>query len=198
MTSANATNNWPKLRLFPVPAKVLATAVLCSMVIGMLGALGQILVHDIIPTFYRGSPAGHAGHSAQEAPAGDRGDLLADMPSKPQPKTSKPFHESEQFVWTLRWTHIHLFGMNMIFIFVGFVTSCLDLSSRARTWLIALPFIGVLIDIASMWLKGYVSPLFFWLHVPGGGVFGSVFLFVFVRALYEMWGKKRPERPLPL
>ncbi|MBI5579521.1 MAG: hypothetical protein HY895_10240 [Deltaproteobacteria bacterium] len=76
----------------------------------------------------------------------------------------------------------------MIFIFVGMVTSCLDLSSRARAWLIALPFIGVLIDIAGMWLKGYVSPLFFWLHVPGGGLFGIGFVFVFIRALYEMWG----------
>jgi hypothetical protein len=80
--------------------------------------------------------------------------------------------------------------MNMIFIFVGMVTSCLDLSSKARAWLIALPFIGILIDIASMWLKGYVSPHFFWLHVPGGGLFGMIFVFVFARAFYEMWGPK--------
>jgi hypothetical protein len=216
MATSDARSNWPKLRHFPVPAKVLVTAVLGSMTIGMVGALGQILIHDIIPTFYQGSPAGHtarrtsqapgedqrspaehAAHAVNQAPAGDRGDLLADQPSRPEPKTSKPFYESEQFVWTLRWTHIHLFGMNMIFIFVGMVTSCLDLSSRARTWLIALPFIGVLTDIASMWLKGYVSPLFFWLHVPGGGLFGFVFVLVFIRALYEMWGKKRPERLLP-
>lgn len=188
MTTANVTISFPKLRHFPVPAKVLVTAVLCSMAVGFIGALGQILIHDIFPTFYRGSPAGHAAHSAHEAAGGDRGDLLADMPSKPQPETSKPFYESEQFVWTLKWTHIHLFGMNMIFIFVGAVAVCLDLRSKVRTWLIALPFIGVLIDIAGMWLKGYVSPGFFWLHVPGGGLFGFVFVFVFVRALYEMWG----------
>ena len=71
---------------------------------------------------------------------------------------------------------------------MGMVATCLDLKSKARAWLIALPFIGVLIDIAGMWLKGYVSPYFFWLHVPGGGLFGVVFVFVFVRALYEMWG----------
>jgi hypothetical protein len=192
MTTAGDSKGWPNLRLFPVPAKVLVTAILGSMAIGLVGALGQILVHDIIPTFYKGSPAGHVSHSAHEPSGGDRGDLLADMPSTPPPKTSPPFFESEQFVWTLRWTHIHLFGMNMIFILVGMVTACLDLSSRARTWLIALPFIGVLVDIASMWLKGYVSPHFFWLHVPGGGLFGVIFVFVFARALYEMWGKKRP------
>jgi hypothetical protein len=158
------------------------------MAIGFLGALGQILIHDIFPAFYKSSPAGHTTHSAHEAPGDGREDLFADMPSKPQVETSKPFYESEQFVWTLKWTHIHLFGMNMIFIFVGAVAACLDLSSKVRTWLIALPFIGVLIDIAGMWLKGYVSPDFFWLHVPGGGLFGLVFVFVCVRALYEMWG----------
>jgi hypothetical protein len=211
MTTADPRSAWPKLRLFPVPAKVLATAVLCSMAIGLVGALGQILIHDILPTFYKNSPAGHAArsaneapkadqsspaghtaHSAREAPGGNRGDLLADTPSEPRPETSKPFYQSDQFVWTLRWTHIHLFGINMIFIFIGMVTACLDLSSRARTWLIALPFIGVLIDIASMWLKGYVSPHFFWLHLPGGGLFGMVFVFVFIRALYEMWLPSAP------
>lgn len=188
MTSADTSSSWPKLRHFPVPVKVLATAVLCSMAIGLLGALGQIIIHDILPTFYKSSPAGHVVHSTHEAAEGDRGDLLVDMPSEQQSETSKPFYESEQFVWTLRWTHIHLFGMNMIFIFVGMVTACLDLGFRARTWLIALPFIGVPVDIASMWLKGYVSPHFFWLHVPGGGLLWTVFVFVFIRALYEMWG----------
>jgi hypothetical protein len=188
MTSADTSSSWPKLGHFPVPVKVLATAVLCSMAIGLLGALGQIIIHDILPTFYKSSPAGHVVHSTHEAAEGDRGDLLVDMPSEQRSETSKPFYESEQFVWTLRWTHIHLFGMNMIFIFVGMVTSCLDLSSRTRTWLITLPFIGVLVDIASMWLKGFVSPHFFWLHVPGGGLFGVVFIFVFIRSLHEMWG----------
>jgi hypothetical protein len=190
MITEDARSAWPKLRQFPVPAKVLVTAILGSMAIGLVGALGQILIHDIIPTFYKGSPAGHAAHSAHELPEGERGDLLADMPFKPAPEIPRPIYESEQFVWTLRWTHIHLFGMNMIFIFVGMVTSFLDLSSKTRTWLIALPFIGILIDIASMWLKGYVSPHFFWLHVPGGGLFGMIFVFVFARAFYEMWGPK--------
>lgn len=173
-------------------AKVLVTAVLCSIAIGCIGALGQIVIHDIIPTFYQNSPAVHPVHVTHQPSGAERGDLLADLPSKPRPETSKPFYESEQFLWTLKWTHIHLFGMNMIFIFMGGVAACLDLSSRAKSWLIALPFAGVLIDIAGMWLKGYVSPHFFWLHVPGGGSFGIVFVFVFIRAFYEMWGPITP------
>jgi hypothetical protein len=77
--------------------------------------------------------------------------------------------------------------MNLIFIIVGMVTSFLNLSTRARSWLIALPFLGVQVDIASMWLKGYVSEHFFWLHLPGGGLFTAIFIYVFFRALTEMW-----------
>jgi hypothetical protein len=125
MTYKEASSSWPKLGHFPVPAKVLVTAVLFSMAIGFIGALGQILIHDILPTFYKLYPPGHVARSTNEAAVGGRGDLFADTPSQPRPKSSKPFYESAQFVWTLRWTHIHLFGMNIIFIFVGMVTACL-------------------------------------------------------------------------
>jgi hypothetical protein len=75
----------------------------------------------------------------------------------------------------------------MIFIFTGAITLFLDLGVRTRTWLVALPFAGVFIDIAAMWLKIYISPGFFWLHIPGGGLFGVIFGFVIVKAMQEMW-----------
>ena len=112
-------------------------------------------------------------------------DLFASTPL--QEKVAEPFYKTEQFVWTLRWTHIHLFDMNMIFIFMGAITLCLDLTAKTRAWLIVLPFIGVLVDIASVWLKGYVSPVFFLLHIPGGVLFGTIFIFVSLCALREMW-----------
>lgn len=77
--------------------------------------------------------------------------------------------------------------MSTIFIFLGAITLFLDLSLKARTWLIVLPFLGVLIDISGVWLKGYISPVFFWLHIPGGGLFGTIFLILSLRALWEMW-----------
>jgi len=185
------------LARIPTPAKALATCIIGVLAVGMLGALGQIVVHDIIPTFYSQAgnndpapPPGehHAGmsHSPTAPSADKRGDLFADL-STVEKKTVKPFYQQEQFVWTLKWTHIHLFGMSMIFIFVGAITIWLDAGSALRTWLVVLPFIGVLIDILAMWLKAFVSPAFFWLHVPGGGLFVAVFLYVSLRALREMW-----------
>ncbi len=33
----------------------------------------------------------------------------------------------EQFIWTLKWSYIHLFGINLIFIFMGAIAVFLDL-----------------------------------------------------------------------
>ena len=136
-----------------------------------------------------------AGHSASEMESvtspgegeatSGRGDLFASAPLAE--KIVESFYKTEQFVWTLRWTHIHLFGMSMIFIFMGAITLFLDLTAKTRAWLIVLPFVGVLVDIAAIWLKGYISPAFFWLHIPGGALFGAIFVYVSLRALWEMW-----------
>jgi len=192
------------LALMPTPAKALATCIIMVLAIGMLGALGQIVIHDIIPTFFSqnendgmaSQPSDrHAGmdHSTTDTSGPDRGDLFAELATV-EKKTVKPFYQQDQFVWTLKWTHIHLFGMSMIFIFVGAITIWLDVGSALRTWLVVLPFIGVLVDILAMWLKAFVSPVFFWLHVPGGGLFVAIFAYVSFRALWEMWVKPRQKK----
>ena len=188
------TQNWPKLKSFPVPAKALVTGVILTMALAMAGAMGQIIVHDIIPTFFSSSEMKHRGgeampemeQTAEDAAEDSRGDLFAEeLAEKETEKAS--LLPSEQFVWLLKWTHIHLFGMNMIFIFLGAITLFLDLPVRTRTWLVALPFVGVFVDIAAMWLKIYISPVFFRLHIPGGGLFGVVFFIVTIKAMLEMW-----------
>ncbi len=220
------TVQWPTLSRLPTPARVLLTSIIVVMSIAMTGALAQIVVHDILPTFFAGpqgtrqgaadppEPAGGASGGGRgdlfsdPSPAGQgkagtpaRGDLFSDggaaQPSRsdlmgagtaPEPVVFGPMlMENKPFVWLLKWTHIHLFGMSMIFIFMGVVTIFMNIRPATRGWLVALPFAGVLVDIAAMWLKTYVSPTFFWLHIPGGGLFGTIFIFVSLRALAEMW-----------
>jgi len=184
--------NWPKLKTFPIPAKALVSAVILTMAFAMAGAIGQVIIHDIIPTFFSSSQMEHRGSKAmqemeQNAPDDRRGDLFAEELTETE--TDKPsFLHSEQFIWILKWTHIHFFGMNMIFIIMGAITLFLDLGIRTRSWLVLLPFVGVFIDIAAMWLKIYISPVFFWLHIPGGGLFGLIFIYSSIRAMVEMWG----------
>jgi hypothetical protein len=111
----------------------------------------------------------NSGADVEETSPAKRGDLFSDDAPGAETSTEPiPFYKTEQFVWTLKWTHIHLFGMNMIFIFMGVIAIFLDVSTRRKTLLVVSPFAGVLIDIATMWLKAFVSPAFFWLHIPGG------------------------------
>ena len=56
-----------------------------------------------------------------------------------------------------------------------------------RTWLIMLPFIGIVIDLASVWMKIFIHPAFFWLHIPGGLLFGVIFAVEVVMMIREMW-----------
>ncbi len=196
-------NGWPTLRQFPVPVKALISCVILTIMIAMTGALGQIIVHDIIPTFFDESEMtdnsemsmeamSDSGSDVEETSASDRGDLFSDDAAADEiPVESIPFYKTEQFVWTLKWTHIHLFGMNMIFIFMGAIAIFLDASTRWKTLLVVLPFAGVLIDIATMWLKAFVSPVFFWLHIPGGVLFGFCFFYVSLRAFWEMWWMRK-------
>lgn len=178
-----------------IPAKALVTAVIFTMGLSTFGAMGQIVIHDIIPTFFTGGNTNHQSKSGAafeseitDKSVSERGDLFADMvvEEKAVEKTQS-FYKTDKFVWVLKWTHIHLFGMNMIFIFMGMISYCLNLSEKLRTWLIVLPFAGIFIDIAAMWLKAFISPVFFWLHIPGGNLFVTVFVIVSVRALWEMW-----------
>lgn len=88
--------------------------------------------------------------------------------------------------------------MNMIFVFMGAIAVFLNVGTKWKTLLVVLPFAGVLIDIATMWLKGYVSPAFFWLHIPGGGLFGFTFFYVSARAFWEMWWVQKNTQSLKI
>ena len=112
--------NWPTLKQFPLPAKVLVTAIILTMAVGMVGALAQIILHDIIPTFISSDPNPKTLEAPQDAPKSEeRGDLFSSLPESTPKKLQEPFYRNEQFVWTLKWTHIHLFGMSTIFISDG-------------------------------------------------------------------------------
>ena len=178
----------PRLGNWSLPAKALATMIVLMLAIGMAGALGQIIVHDIIPTFTKTET-----HSMQEmAPmpesSSGRGDLFAE--ATPIAEKSQPaFYKTDEFIFALKFIHIHIFGMSAIFIVMGALVLFLDLDRGLRTWLVVLPFIGILIDLVSVWLKIFVHPAFFWLHIPGGVLFGLVFAVDSLLILKQLWGR---------
>jgi len=174
----------PSLRTWPLTGKVLATMIIVMMSMGIGVALGQIVVHDIIPTFWNERQNVTPGHNEIEKHSDVRGDLFADAPVE---KKVTPFYQTDAFIFALKFTHIHIFGMSAIFILMGILVLFLDISQRIRICLIVLPFIGIIIDLASVWLKLYIDPAFFWLHIPGGVLFGAVFAVDAALMLWQMW-----------
>jgi hypothetical protein len=174
----------PKLGEWSIPGKALVTIIILMMAVGLCGALGQIIVHDVIPTFWGEKQPVEVDHGKSGNNKFTRGDIFATVPPE---KKAKPFYQTDEFIFVLKFVHIHFFGMSLIFIFMGAIVLFLDLSPKVRTWLIVLPFIGVIIDLASVWLKVFIHPAFFWLHIPGGGLFGLIFAIDSIVALSQIW-----------
>ncbi len=174
----------PRLEHWPLPGKVLITMIILMTAIGFAGALGQIIVHDIIPTFWgeKKSVVSMAGEIYKNKFT--RGDIFTTMPSK---KKAQPFYKTDEFIFALKFTHIHIFSMSAIFVLMGIIVLFLDLGEKSHILLISLPFIGIIIDLASVWFKIFIHPAFFWLHIPGGMLFGAIFAIDAVLILWQMW-----------
>jgi len=87
----------------------------------------------------------------------------------------------------VRVSHIHLFGIAFIFMFVGiifcFASGVPELLKAAA---VAMPFVFQMTDIASWWLTK-LSPHFAWLVVAGGAGMAMSFVFMWIVSMYEMW-----------
>jgi hypothetical protein len=86
-----------------------------------------------------------------------------------------------------RVSHIHLFGIAFIFMFVGLIFSLASgIPKTLKSTVIVMPYIFLLIDIASWWLTK-LNPHFAWLVIIGGGTMGLSFAFMWIVSIYEMW-----------
>ena len=183
--NSKSTQWGPRLRTWPLTGKVCVTMIIVIMSLGLMLAVGQIIVHDIIPTFQDDGKHLSMSHGESKKHSDTRGDLFSDTPAE---KKVTPFYQTDEFIFALKFTHIHIFGMSAIFILMGVLVLFLDVNQKIRIWLIVLPFIGIIIDLTSVWLKLFVDPVFFWLHIPGGALFGIVFSVDAVLILWQMWG----------
>jgi hypothetical protein len=97
-------------------------------------------------------------------------------------------------IFTLvRVSHIHLFGLTMVFFIVGTIFS----HAYVRpVWfkcaVIALPFGALVLDIGSWYFTKIYHP-FAWVVIGGGTVMGLSFAFMWLVSLYQLWLSPTPE-----
>lgn len=92
----------------------------------------------------------------------------------------------------VRVSHIHLFGLTFIFFLVGLMFS----HAYVRpVWfkcaVVALPFVGVGVDVSSWYLIKIFHP-FVYLEILAGATLAGCFVFMVLTSLYQMWLMSAP------
>jgi len=85
-----------------------------------------------------------------------------------------------------RISHIHLFGIAFIFLFVGWIFALAEYTQRWKLILIATPFAFLILDVVSWWLTKF-SPVFAWLTMIGGIGYSLASTTMILTSLVQMW-----------
>jgi hypothetical protein len=95
--------------------------------------------------------------------------------------------EGATFESLTRVSHIHLFGISFIFMFIGIIFSFAETPSLLfKCVAIGMPYTFLIADIMSWWLTK-IHPMFAWLVIFAGMGMGVSFMFMWVTSILEMW-----------
>lgn len=87
-------------------------------------------------------------------------------------------------------SHTHLFGQTLIAGLLGLLFLFSSLREWKKAVILALPFVGTIVDIGGMWLTRFVWPPLAVLVLAGGSLFGLGYALITAIALYELWIRK--------
>src|SRR5881628_3563244 len=87
-------------------------------------------------------------------------------------------------------SHTHLFGMTLIAGLLGSIFLFSSLGEGKKTIILAMPFVGTILDIGGMWLTRFVWPPLGALVITGGSLFALGYVLITARSLYEIWLQK--------
>lgn len=87
----------------------------------------------------------------------------------------------------IRVSHIHLFGISFIFMFVGLIFSFAETPTmQYKCIAIGMPYVFLIADILSWWLTK-IHPMFAWLVILAGMGMAISFIFMWATSILEMW-----------
>lgn len=102
-------------------------------------------------------------------------------------KTYTTQDEGATFASLTRVSHIHLFGISFIFMFVGLIFSFAETPTvQYKCIAIGMPYAFLIADILSWWLTK-IHPMFAWLVIFAGMGMGVSFMFMWATSILEMW-----------
>jgi hypothetical protein len=83
-------------------------------------------------------------------------------------------------------SHVHLFGISIIFLLTGFIFAQSETPSWFRVGLIVTPYAAILADIGSWWLTKW-DTFFAVVVIVGGALMGLALACQILISLWEMW-----------
>lgn len=173
------------LSRLPLSGKVFCTLYLLGIGCGALAAFAQAATAvGLSPGEVRASlapdmPMTHMGHGQM---SGEKPIDLGQISN-----TAKVWIRTPLLIQT---SHTHLFGMTLIAGLLGSIFLFSSLSEGKKTVILALPFLGTILDIGGMWLTRFVWPPLSALVIIGGGLFALGYVLITTRSLYEIWLRK--------
>jgi hypothetical protein len=170
------------LSQLPLSAKLFCTLFLLGIGLGCLAALTQaatavgLSYGEVVASLAPEMPMTHMGHGQLSAEREiDLGQLS---------QAAKVWIRTPLLIQT---SHTHLFGQTLIAGLLGGIFLLSSLGERKKAVIVALPFIGTILDIVGMWLTRFVWPPLGILVLLGGSTFALGYLLITMIAVYELW-----------
>lgn len=86
-----------------------------------------------------------------------------------------------------RVSHVHLFGISIIFLLTGAIFSLSGTPTWFRVVVLIAPYLAIVMDIGSWWVTKYYSPVFAYVVLLGGAFMGLSLACQILISLWEMW-----------
>jgi hypothetical protein len=169
----------------PLSAKLFCTLYLIGIGGGSVAAFAQAATAvglkpaDVQASLAPEMPITHLGHGQ---PSAEKEISLGDISG-----AAKVWIRTPLLIQT---SHTHLFGQTLIAGLLGLIILFSSLGERLKSLVMALPFVGTLIDIGGMWLTRFVWPPLSILVIVGGSLFALGYLLITFVSLYELWLKR--------
>src|SRR6266480_3506087 len=170
------------LARLPLSAKVFCTLFLVGIGCGAVAAFVQAATAvglspgDVETSLAPDMPMTHLGHDQMSA---EKEIALGEVSSAARVWIRTPL--------LIQTSHTHLFGQTLIAGLLGLLFLFSSLGEGKKAVIVALPFIGTMLDIGGMWLTRFVWPPCAFLVLLGGSVFALGYLLIAGIAFYELW-----------
>jgi hypothetical protein len=99
-----------------------------------------------------------------------------------------------------RVSHVHLFGISIIFALTGAIFSLSETPTWFRIPVLVVPYLAIITDIGSWWATKYYDPVFAYTVIIGGAFMGLAMACQILVSLWDMWiaPVTAPRRAKPL